>query len=252
MITNKTTKKDMAALDASMASLKERGKIEPLKGPFTAGLVYRGLNCSPDHQVAVQEAYNSLPAIVRGAFEATGFHIEGCGSNIDMAARLDCEPPAMALGVTNYGDKLVMVAEYSFGPDPDTGKGIVVGSVAALSPFNTTLAHEIGHVLDYSCTDDRKARGREFINAIIADVNAAEALTKNAVDFKSVLPLMKAFAVNVTQPIEVFAESFAFAIGFGGTARGGADFAKNFAHSIEFVRGWFERNYDKFQERAAA
>ena len=62
---------------------------------------------------------------------------------------------------------------------------------------------------------------------------------------------LQTIAANAPQPIEVFAESFANAIGFGGTARGG-DFAACFPKSVEYVRGWFERNYDKFEVRVAA
>lgn len=240
-----TTEKDMAVLDAGMKALKDKN-FETLKGPFTGSLVYRGLNCSPEHQVAAQEAYNSLPALVRDAFERTGFHIEGCGSNLDMAAVLNCEPPAMALGVTDYDGKRVMIAEYSFGPDPDTGKGIVVGNGAAMSPLNTTLAHEIGHVLDWACPQHGRS-DEGFILALVADLEHSLTLPKSVENaFR-----LQTIAVNAPDPVEVFAESFAFAIGFGGHARG-ADFAGCFPKSIAYVRGWFERNYDKFTERLAA
>ena len=79
-----------------------------------------------------------------------------------MASRLDCEPPALALGVTNYEDKLVMIAEYSFGPatrgDRQGHRGRY--GLLAMSPLNTTIAHEIGHVLDWSAPkQDRAAKG---------------------------------------------------------------------------------------------
>ena len=47
---NKTTDKDMKALDASMESLKNKAGVEHLKRPFTAGLVYiprPELRCRP-------------------------------------------------------------------------------------------------------------------------------------------------------------------------------------------------------------
>ena len=243
--------KENALLEASIEALKA-GNPKKLIGPFTAGLVYAGLNCSVEHRQAVQDAYNSLPALVQAAFERTGFHIEGCGSNLDMATRLACEPPAMALGVTNYPDNLVMIAEYSFGPNPETGKGIVVGTAATLSPINSTLAHEIGHVLDKCCPErGTRGNGKAFIKALIEDIEVAEVAAKAASDPKTLYSIMQSMAANATDPSETFAEAFAFAIGFGGTARGD-DFALRFPKSIEYVRGWFERNYDKITAKVSA
>lgn len=244
------------ALDASIELLakskEERCKMR-VQGPFTAGLVYRGFNCSPEHQVAVQEAYNSLPALVRAAFEQTDMHIEAVGTSLDMMARTETEAsdmPPFALGVTNYLDRIVMVAEFTVGPipgderGPNGEKGFALGQAAVHAALASTLAHEIGHVFD-AVQSDAGSMGKGFIKALVDDLELAMKLKENDENHYRLLCV----ANNAPQPREAFAEAFAYSIGHGGEARG--PFAECFPHCIEYVRGWFERNYNKF-ERAAA
>src|SRR5579862_3168593 len=231
------------ALDASIERWNmtaEERKPMHLTGPFTGALVYSGFGCTPEHRQAVQEAYNSLPETVRHAFEATGFHIEAVGTSLDMAARLDCkvnETPPLALGVTNYADKLVMVAEYAVGPAPDApdGKvGLAVGAANPISKLSGTLAHEIGHVLDKCAPEPGVDRDGDFIKMMAADVT--HALYQIHRDGTKETDYRLPQIANSMEPAECFAESFAYAIGFGGQARG-EDYAALFPKCIKWVRG---------------
>jgi hypothetical protein len=134
-------------------------------------------------------------------------------------------------------------------PDgPDGATGFAVGAAGELSKLSATLAHEIGHVLDHCAPERGVDRDGGFIKQQAADVT--DAIFRIKLDREKNSYLLAQIAATM-DPGEAFAESFAFAIGFGGTARGD-NFADLFPKCIEWVRGWFERNYDKFSEQVAA